>query len=123
MAEDKVATEKSTVTPEQMEEIKAQEYYSIKQIADTLRYSVAHITEMVHRGRIKAFKPLGGRWRIPKSEWERIIKEGIPLPREKIIPGPPPVTEIEIEPEMMQKIKEPEKKEKKWSPFDFLFKE
>ena len=123
MAEEKLMAEKSNITEAQEEEIKRQEYYSIRQIADTLKYTVSHITEMVHRGRIKAFKPLGGRWRIPKSEWERIIKEGIPLPREKIIPGPPPVTTIEIDPEKVQKVTEPEKKEKKWSPFDFLFKE
>ena len=98
----KVMVEKGEVTPIQMEEIETGEYFTIKQIADKLRYSVAWITFLVQERRIKAIKPIGGRWRIPKSEYQRLTTEGIPpLPREVV---KPPVEEIEVSEEKTKQI-------------------
>ncbi|MBU2613916.1 helix-turn-helix domain-containing protein, partial [Patescibacteria group bacterium] len=95
MAEEKVPVEKGEVSPVQMEEIKAGEFYTIQEIANKLRFSEAWITYLVQDGRIKGIKPIGGRWRIPRSEYERLTTQGIPpLPREKIRPA---VTEIEVD--------------------------
>ena len=114
-----IQVEKGKVSPEQMEEIEAGEYFTIKQIANKLRYSKPYITKLVQRGRIKAVKPLGTGWRIAKSEYERLTTEGIPpLPREK---PEAKIREIEVEPEKMKKIApEPKgKEEKKREPFRF----
>ncbi len=119
----KPIVEQGKIAPEQMKELEEGKYVTIKQIATELSYTTAWILELVHKGRIKGIKPLGGRWRIPRSEYERIIKEGIPPmlrePAEK-----PPVTEIEVsEAKVIDKVVEPEKKGERPSkgifPFDF----
>ena len=118
----KVMIEKGEVSPEQQQEIETGEYFSLQQLATRLCYGRAWIRQLVQEGRIKAIKPLGGRWRIPKSEYERIIKEGIPpLPREPT--EKPPVTEIVVEDKkLMDKVREPEKKKEEpliRHPLDF----
>lgn len=109
-----VQVESGEVTKEQLKEVEVGEYVTIKQVADTLHFSSAWIWEQItKRGRIKAIKPLGGQWRIPKSEYERILKEGIPpMPRKPV--EKPKVTEIVIdERKVAERVKEPEKKEEK----------
>lgn len=118
-----VPIEKGEVSQVQMQEIEAGEFFTIRQVAQKLRYSVAYITDLVQKGRIQAIKPVGGQWRIPTSEYNRLITEGIPpLPREA---PKPPVTEIEVDEE---KVVPPPKEEadetKKWKfpiNFDGLF--
>ena len=121
MEEAKVMVEKGKVSPEQMAEIEAGGFYTIKEIAEKLRYSYAWITYLVQDGRIKGIKPVGGRWRIPRSEYQRLVTEGIPpLPREK--ETPPRVIEIPIEEEKVRgKLKQTAKKSK--SLFPWLFRE
>lgn len=102
---------KGEVTKQQVAEIEAGQYHSVAQIARELQYGHSWILELVRTGRIKAIKPLGGQWRVPNSEYERIKKEGIP-PLPRLEPEKPPVTEIEVNEEVVKdKIKEPEKKE------------
>ena len=105
--------EKGEVALEQMEEIEKGEYVTIAQIANELSYTRAWILSLVQQGRIKGIKPLGGQWRIPKSEHDRIIKEGIPpMPREPA--EKPPVNQIKVlDAKVIDKVKEPEKKAEK----------
>ena len=112
-----IAVEKGEVSRAQMQEIEAGDFFTIRQIAQKLRYSVAYITDLVQKGRIRAIKPMGGQWRIPASEYNRLITEGIPpLPREAT---KAPVTEIEVETDKV--APEPKREEKKpWKfPIDF----
>jgi len=74
--------EKGEVSPNQLEEIKQGEFVTIRDVAEKLNYTTSWITYMVQAGRIKAVKPFGGRWRIPKSEFEKIKAEGIPAQAE-----------------------------------------
>ena len=117
----KVQITEGELTPEQMEEIESGEYFTVAQIATKLRYTGAWILKLVQDGRIKGVKPLGGRWRVPRSEYEKLIKEGIPpLPREPS--DKPSVTQIEVADEkVIDKVREPEAKKGPpgvW-PFDF----
>lgn len=108
----KVIVEKGEVTPEQFKEIESGEFITPKEVAEKFRYTYAWVLWMIHGGRIKAVKPLGGRWRIPRSEYERILKEGVPpMPREET--PKPKVTEITIPKEIEKKIMEPPKKEER----------
>ena len=115
-----VQIEEGAVSPEQLEEIKDGEYVTVKYIATKLAYSTQWVLWMMKQGRIKGIKPLGGRWRIPRSEFDRILKEGSkPMPRE---PAKPPVTEIEVEEEVASRIvEEPKKKDGKKIPFPLDF--
>ena len=117
----KVIVEKGDVSPEQMVEIEAGDFYTIKEIAEKLRYSYAWITYLVQDERIKGIKPVGGRWRIPKSEYQRLITEGIPpLPREE--KAPPKVIEIPVSEEKVREGPKQVKKQSK-SLFPWLFRD
>ena len=115
-----IPIEKGEATAEQIAEIKAGQYYSVAQIARELSYGHSWILELVRTGRVKAIKPLGGQWRVPSSEYERIKREGIPpLPRAEV--EKPAVTEIEVpEQTVKDKVKEPEEP-KKEPPLMFPF--
>lgn len=105
------------VSAEQIKEIEVGEYVTISQIANKLGFTHAWIQELVAKGRIKGIKPLRGHWRVPKSEYEKLIKEGVPpLPRQEATK--PQVTEILVDKKVEDKIKEPEKK--KEPPGSFL---
>ena len=117
----KVILDKGEVTPEQMEEIEQGEFLTVSEVADKFRYSYQWVLWMLQEGRIKGIKPLGGRWRIPRSEYERILKGGIaPMPREQA--AKPPVTTINVDEKVVaEKIKETEVKKQPppmW-PIDF----
>lgn len=126
MEEQPIEVEKGEASEAQIEEVKEGHFYRIKEVASDLGYSVAWITCLVQKGRIKGMKPLGGSWRIPSSEVARLKKEGIPpLPR-----TPPPLSgigEIVVGEEHRDKVmpkKEEERKEKKkagW-PLDVFLK-
>ena len=102
----KVAVGKGEVTPEQMEEIEGNEFVTPKEIANKFRYSYQWVLWMLQEKRIKGIKPLGSGWRIPRSEYERILKEGVPpLPKEKEKPA---VTEIPVDDKkIMDRVVEP----------------
>jgi len=114
-----IPIEKGEATAEQIAEIKAGKYYSVAQIARELSYGHSWILELVRTGRIKAIKPLGGQWRVPSSEYERIKREGIP-PLPRAVVERPAVTEIEV-PEVVvkEKVKEAPKKEEPPLMFPF----
>lgn len=116
-----IQVEQGEVSPKQMGEIETGEYLTVTEIANKLRYSRPWVLGLLKANRIHGIKPLGGRWRIPRSEFDRILKEGVPpMPREE--KEKPPVTTIEVSDKVVDKIKEPEKKEKRPSstwPLDF----
>lgn len=102
MAEEKIAIEKGEATPEQIEEIEAGQYMTLAQIAHTLNYSRQRITILVQQGRIRAVKPVGGQWRVARSEFERLKNKGMPpMPRER---KKPPATVIEVSEEQRVKV-------------------
>lgn len=106
-----IEIEKGELAPPQIKEVEEGHFYTIKQLAHDLSYSVAWITCLVQKGRIKAIKPLGGSWRIPASEVSRVKKEGIP-PLPRVIPAEVP-GEIVVEGEHLEKVKPVEKTEVK----------
>lgn len=98
---------KGKATPAQIAEVKAGAFFTLKQVALEFSYSKAWISKLVQDGRIKAMKPMGGSWRIPASEIERLRQEGIPpLPRVK-----PPVnaTDIVVDGKHLERVKTKEK--------------
>ena len=89
-----VDVEKGEVSDGQMAEIRTGDFYTIKQVALKLGFTVAHITKLCQIERIRAIKPAGSRWRIPKSEYERLTTEKVPpLPYKK---KQPEVLEIDV---------------------------
>lgn len=54
------------------------ELYTPQEVANKLKVSLRTIYRMIDGGRLKAVK-VGYFWRIPKSEVERIITDGIEL--------------------------------------------
>lgn len=88
-----IAIEQGEVTPEQVQEIVEGRYWSISELAERMGYSTTWIQMQCKNGRIRGIKPLGHRWRIPESEVQRVLKEGIhPLPREEKRPEPTRIT-------------------------------
>jgi len=108
-----VLIEKGEVTEEQLKEIEAGEFLTPGEVADKLRYSYQWVLWMLQEGRIKGIKPLGSRWRIARSEYEHILKEGTPpLPRDIAPAQKLPVTTIQVDDKkIIDKIKEPPKRE------------
>ena len=100
---EQIAIEEGAATAEQVEEILEGKYCTIKEIATKLGFSPAYISKLCKQGTIKAVKPLQGHWRVPLTEAERIMKEGIPpMPRVKV--EKEPVTYIEVSREQQEKI-------------------
>lgn len=88
-----IAIEEGAVTPEQIQEIVEGKYWTISELAERMGYSTTWIQMQCKNGRIRGIKPLGHRWRIPESEVQRVLKEGIhPLPREEKRPEPTRIT-------------------------------
>ena len=107
-----VDIEKGTAEPEQISEVERGEYVTVKEIAINQRYSTAWISLLCKTGRIKAIKPLGAQWRIPKSEFQRIATGGLPpMPRKS--PDKPPIKlrSLKPKPEPTPEGKGPEAQE------------
>lgn len=120
----KLELEQSNVTPGELEEIEAGDYMSCKQIATQLGYTTTWISTKCKMGQIKSVKPVGGQYRIPKSEYDRMRSQGFPIqpqPRPK-----PKVESIEIKNEQLDKvapeIKRKERKQEKETPANEPFK-
>jgi len=97
-----VEIEKGEATQEQIKEVLEGKFYTIKELAGKLGYTTAWITWKCQAGVIKAVKPIGGQWRIPASEVDRIMKQGtIPLAKPK---SKEPVTVLEVPPEKVDKV-------------------
>jgi len=115
----------STVTKPQMEEATTDgQYYSCRQLSTMLGFSLVYVSRLVKSGRIKAIKPTGSQWRIPKSEYQRIAKEGLPpMPREnKAIVHKLTMSEEQrnkVLPEKKEKGQTETTKERGFFPFDF----
>ena len=101
---------KGEITPEEAKVVAKGDYVTIKQLANTLGYSVAWITLLVQEGRIHGTKPLGGNWRIPKGEIERLTKVGL---RKPVTASEVEASEIKVTDEHINRVitKPPEKKE------------
>lgn len=114
----KVIVSKGEITPAQMAEIEAGEFLTVKDLATKFSYSYQWVLWMLQEGRIKGIKPLGSRWRIPRSEYERILKGGIaPMPREQA--EKPLATEIVPDKKTVEKITK-ERKPGEKPPTDFF---
>ena len=100
---------KGGVTEGQAEEIERGEFVTISEIANKLNYSRQWITVLVQQGYIQGIKPLGGQWRIPRSELDHLLKEGIP-PTPRTQAEKPPVTEIPVPEKIIGKVIEKEEK-------------
>ncbi len=114
-----------SASPEQLREIEEGRYYTAKELSSKINYSIQWIAWMCRNGRIQAVKPFGAQWRIPRSEGDRIISQGLPaIPR----PQPPKpqddddVVRIRVSKEKAEKVrpKQPES-EKEKGLLDFLF--
>lgn len=102
--------DKGSHTKEQVEEVREREgYLTVKEVATDLKFSTAYVSYLLagdpKKGippRIRGIKVFGGSWRIPKSEYDRLIKEG-PLPLKK--PGEDKeVTRIKVEGEPEERV-------------------
>lgn len=130
--------DKGKATKEQIAEVKLGKFLTVKQVATSLGFSTAYVSYLLkgdkRKGippRIHGVKVLGGSWRIPESEYERLIKEG-PLPLKKP-DEEKQVTKIKVEAEEVvdtpdEKVKETkakigkaEAKPAKWPSFRFDF--
>lgn len=109
--EDQPAEKANELSSEQLKEVEAGEFFTVPQVSRKLGFSRAWITQLVGQGRIKAVRPIGRQWRIPKSEYERLITKG-----QDWAPKPKPlqqqVLEVEVEEEKVTQPKPGEKKEK-----------
>jgi len=115
-----IAIIQGEVSEAQLEEIKQKQWRSVKDVATVVGYSTAWVSYLCKTGRVKAIKPVGGQWRIPESEYKRIIEEGLPpLPREKSV-------EKAVKELVMKNAditdNPPEKSKLSW-PWNLLFKE
>jgi len=125
-----IEIERGDVSEAQVAEIEKGEFYTVREIADELRYTYSWIIQLCQTGRINAIKPMSGRWRIPASERRRLLTEGIPPPTTKVEEEEEveaePITVIEVAEESVAQVKEepPEVIAKKPKGFlDFLFKD
>ena len=77
--------------------------YSVPDVANALGYSKTYIRELIRQGRIDAFKPGGGEWRIHGSEVQRLAEV---LDERGSLPPKPetPVTVIYVTPEQMDRM-------------------
>ena len=133
---DKIIVERGEASDKQVEEVRTGNFYTVREVAEKLNYSYTWIIQLCQSGRISAVKPVGGNWRIPKSEYDRMISEGIPAPT---VPDKPeekaedlPVMEIEVAEEHVEKTpvkkaeaktKGPEELKREKGFLDFLFRE
>lgn len=104
------AAPKGEITPTEAKAVAKGEYVTIKQLANTLGYSIAWVTLLVQQGRIHGVKPLGGNWRIPKGEVERLTKVGL---RKAVTAPEVNASEIKVTDEHINRVitKPTEKKE------------
>ncbi len=58
--------------------------YKVRDLTILLGCSSRWVTRLIRQGRIEAFKPLGGHWRIFRSEVERLQQEGVPPPPRRV---------------------------------------
>lgn len=122
----KVIIEKGEVSPAQMQEIESGDFVTVSWVASKLNYSYTWVLWQLQLGRIRGIKPFGAKWRIPRSEYDRIVKEGLPpMPREEA--AKPAVHEIIVdEAKVIQKVNPPPPEVKKKPPpinlFPWLFK-
>jgi excisionase family DNA binding protein len=104
--------EPSSLTTEQQKEIAEGQYYTVKQLSTRLNYTYQWLDQLCQDGTIKAIKPTGGHWRIPKSEGDKLINQGIPS-RPRKAPAKPPNTETIVVPDKdVPKVQGKPKKEK-----------
>lgn len=123
-----IAAKEGELSESQDQEITEGHYFTIRQVAEEFNYSVAWITKLLQRGRIKGIKPTGTTWRIPASEVERLRKEGLPPVTH---PTPPKPKEITVDAEHLERVKakpkekkeEPGEEDKGHWPFNIFFKE
>jgi excisionase family DNA binding protein len=118
--------ESSSLTTEQQQEIAEGKSYTIKELATRLHYTSQWLNQLCQDSRIKAVKPFGGHWRIPKSEGDRLINQGtIPPPRKA--PAKPSNTQTIVVPEkdvprvQGKQKKEEDKDSEDKGILDFLF--
>lgn len=94
------------IKPEQKAEIAEGNYWTTRQLADQLSFTQLYIQVLCRRGIIKAIR-YQSKWRIPKSEVKRLLRDGLkrpPLPQGEI-----PLEALTLN-EEQQKLIEPVKR-------------
>lgn len=99
---DELRIEQGAVDLEQMVEVEGTEWITAPQLAAKMQYSREWIRCLLQSGRIRGVKPFGTHWRIPKSEYERLVRVGVPPPPRK--PRQTAVADIEATDDQMAKI-------------------
>jgi len=101
---------KGEVTPKEAKEIARGKFVTVKEFAGIFDYSTAWITILLQEGKIHGVRPLGGNWRIPKGEIDRLTKEGL---RKPVAASEVDATEIKVTDEHIKRVitQPPEKKE------------
>ena len=119
LASSPILVDKGSVSVQQIAEIEKGQFHTVQEVAKRLNYSYIWILYLVQGGRIKAIKPLGGRWRIPASELDRLLKEGLPMiTREK---PKMEATTIVLDEEQSRRINPPPKEEPARKPAPWKF--
>ncbi len=59
-------------------------YYTTKEVAELLRLSPITLSRWMREGKVKGIHFGRRRWRIPESEVERLILEGVEEPADKL---------------------------------------
>jgi len=103
--------EPSSLTTEQQQEIAEGKSYTIKELATRLHYTSQWLNQLCQDGRIKAVKPFGGHWRIPKSEGDRLINQGTIPPPRKAPEKPSNISTIVVPEKDVPKVQGKPKKE------------
>ena len=115
-----ILVDKGSVSVQQIAEIEKGQYHTVQEVAKRLNYSYIWILYCVQEGRIKAIKPLGGRWRIPASELDRLLKEGLPMRREKEQPKAE-VTTFVLDEKQSKRVSPPPREEPARKPAPWKF--
>ena len=76
--------------------------YKVRDVAAHFGCTSRWITQLINQGRVNAFKPFGGNWRILPSEMWRLQREGLLVPRP--LDGGDDVDEIHVPQEIADRI-------------------
>ena len=76
--------------------------FKVRDVAAHFGCTSRWITQLINQGRVNAFKPFGGNWRILPSEMWRLQRDGLLVPRP--LDGEDDVDEIHVPQEIADRI-------------------
>ena len=53
-----------------------EQYFTLAEVAELLKYSQRSVTQWIKDGKLKAVKPTGNRWRVSETELKRFMNAG-----------------------------------------------